>query len=128
MGLGLGGRMQQEIYKDPYDLADWDTTHSAGCCAHLCNSLVWRAITGESPPTTPPTAAEYNQAGLPWFEYYSDKPAVAGSEELARLKSVLELGQASGRNPLPENTSVEPAWLVGLGQKRDRYRVREGGF
>ena len=72
MGLAPGGRMRQEIYEDEYRLADWDTGNTSRCFVHLCNSMIWRQVTGSEPPTVPPTAQEYAGAGLPWFEYYDD--------------------------------------------------------
>jgi hypothetical protein len=57
--------MEQEIYADPFDFEDWDRSISSRCFVHIANSLVWRAITGQAPPTEPPTAAAYTAAGLP---------------------------------------------------------------
>ena len=37
------------------------------CFVHLTNSLAWRAITGEPPPTIPPTAKQYAQAGVAYY-------------------------------------------------------------
>jgi hypothetical protein len=56
MGLAPGGRMRQEIYKDPFQPDDWDQDTSSKCFVHIANSLVWREITGEQPPTVPATA------------------------------------------------------------------------
>jgi hypothetical protein len=129
MGLAPGGQMEQEIYDDPYQFDDWHTQHSNRCFVHLSNALVWRAITGENPPTTPPTAAEYTRSGLPWFEYYAaDQRALDGSAELARLKSVLQLGQEKGSVPLPENEAVDPVHRVALGRGANKHHVREGAF
>lgn len=125
MGLGAGGRMRQEIEEDPYDLADWDLRNSSRCFVHLTNSLVWRAITGDEPPTTPPTATEYAQAGLPWFEYYSDGKAVEGGERLGHVKSVAQLGKEKGEVPLPENQSVTPARIIALREGLTTGQVRE---
>src|SRR5262245_1186355 len=72
MGLGAGGRMKQAVYKDSFELADWDLERSSRCFVHLVNSLVWRAIAGHHPPTTPPTANQYTKAGLPWYDYYDE--------------------------------------------------------
>ena len=127
MGLAPGGRMRQEIYDDPYRKKDWDTAHSR-CFVHLTNSLVWRAITGDDPPTVPPTAAEYTSAGLPWFDYYGDAPAVDGADALAGLDSVATLGKKKGDNPLPENTSVTPEHIVELRAGLKAGQVREGDF
>ncbi|MCU0724838.1 MAG: hypothetical protein MUE73_03460 [Planctomycetes bacterium] len=128
MGLGAGGRMRQEIYDDPYDLADWDAAQGSRCFVHLANSLVWRAVTGDEPPTVPPTAKEYTRHGLPWFEYYADASAVEGSKILAELESVLAIGRKKGQVPLPENEPVDPANVVLLRKGLKKGQVREGRF
>ncbi len=129
MGLAPGGRMQQEIYDDPHDFADWDLGHRSRCFVHLANALVWRAITGENPPTVPPTAEEYTRTGLPWFEYYAaDQKALAGAERLSGMKSVAELGKGKGEVPLPENEPVSPTNVVALRSGLGKDQVREGVF
>ena len=129
MGLAPGGRMRQEIFEDPFSWADWERKVSSRCFVHLVNSLVWRAITEEEPPTTPPTSAEYARAGLPWFAWYDDRhAAVDGAAVLAALKSVATLGAERGDAPLPENESVEVDRVVRLGPDRRSGQVREGTF
>jgi hypothetical protein len=129
MGLAPGGRMRQEIYDDEHPFDAWDLRQRSRCFVHLANSLVWRAITGANPPTTPPTAEEYTRAGLPWFEYYAaDATALAGGERLRGLKSVAELGAEKGDVPLAENESVDPAHVVTIRGERSRDAVREGVF
>jgi hypothetical protein len=129
MGLAPGGRMKQQIFDDPFDIADWDLEHSSRCFVHLTNSLAWRAITGDAPPTVPPTAKQYAQAGLPWFDYFDDSgKAVQGSRILGKLKSVVGMGQAKGETPLPENESCEPQNMVAIKRKRSPNEVREGTF
>ena len=129
MGLAPGGRMRQEIYDDPYKPADWDLEHGSRCFVHIANSLVWHAITGQPPPTVPPTARKYTDAGLPWFEYYGDDAeVVGGSKVLAQLKSVLKLGEAKKDTPLPENDSVEPGKIIALRKSLAKNQVREGCF
>ncbi|MEZ4416132.1 MAG: hypothetical protein R3E10_10255 [Gemmatimonadota bacterium] len=127
MGLAPGGRMRQEIFEDTFNLSDWDQRHPSRCFVHLCNSMVWRSITGLEPPTVPPTAKEYTKAGLPWFEYYGgDAKAVEGSSILSRLLSVATMGKTKGDVPLPENESVDGMKVVELGRKGST--VREGRF
>ena len=128
MGLAPGGRMRQEIYRDRRRLESWDHDQSSRCFVHIANSLVWSAITGEAPPTTPPTAAEYTRAGLPWFETYApENEILPGSPALARLKSVVEMGKEKGDVPLPENESVTPERIIELRKKLGRDQVREWG-
>jgi hypothetical protein len=129
MGLAPGGRMRQEIYDDPFKLGDWDMDQKSRCFVHLANSLVWRAITGQAPPTVPFTAKEYSRCGLPWFDYYGDKSkAIKGSGILKGLKSVVEVGKEKGDNPLPENESVDPERIVELRKGLKKGEVREGAF
>lgn len=115
MGLAPGGRMRQEIYDDPYGLDAWDQKHSRRCFVTIANSAQWMAITGERPPTVPPSALEYTEAGLPWFEWYGgDVAAIDGARKLKKLASVAQLGKKKGERPLRENESVEVTQVVGL--------------
>jgi len=129
LGLAPGGRMKQKIYDDQFEFEDWDLEHSSRCFVHTVNSLVWRQITGEAPPTVPLTAKQYDKAGLPWFDLYDDGvQALEGGEALKGLKSVKELGEEKGDVPLPENESVaaENVKMLRHGLKKDQ--VREGRF
>ena len=125
MGLAPGGRMKQEIFKDTYDPADWDLEHTSRCFVHICNSMTWRQITGQPPPTAPVTSKEYTDAGLPWFDYYAkDAAALDGSSVLAGLKSV---AQKDGKKlvMLPENESVTPERVIQLRSGLAANQVRE---
>jgi hypothetical protein len=128
MGLAPGGRMRQEIHEDPYRLSDWDTAHCSRCFVHLTNSMVWRQITGQEPPTVPPTAEEYTRAGLPWFHWYGEQPALPGGGRLTGLRSVKSMGEAKGEVPLPENASVTPEQVVKLRRGMRKDEVRDGIF
>ena len=129
MGLGAGGRMKQEIYDDHRPMEEWDLRVSSRCFVHLCNSMVWRSVTGSEPPTPPPTSEAYTRAGLPWFDYYAEgRRAVEGSGILAGIKSIFTLGKEKGDVPLPENTPVEVGHVVGLHEKPVPHVVREGAF
>jgi hypothetical protein len=35
MGLGPGSRMKQEIYRDTFNLEDWDQRHRTRCFVHI---------------------------------------------------------------------------------------------
>ena len=116
MGLAPGGRMRQEIYDDAFGLEGWDQRHEGRCFVTIANSAQWMAITGERPPTSPPTARQYTDAGLPWFDYYDgDQEAIAGAERLAGMVSVAGVGKKKGESPLPENESIGAPYVVGLG-------------
>ena len=98
------------------------------CFIHLTHAELWRALTGEAPPTKPPTAAQYTAAGLPWFDYYGGGTALAGSPILAGLESVAELGKKKGETPLPENEPIHGETIVKLRAGLAKHQVREGRF
>ena len=129
MGLAAGGTMHQEIYDDEYGIDAYDLTVKSRSFVHLCNSMVWRSITGSDAPTVPPTATEYEAAGLPWFEYYSEGgSAKKGETPLDKVKSVVEMAKHKGQNALPENKSVAAKHVIGLHAKTSADQVREGEF
>lgn len=126
MGLAPGGRMRQHIYDDEHGLDAWDQERGSRCFIAIANSLSWRAITGEAPPTLPPTARDYAKAKLPWFDYYADAPAVEGASTLDKLLSVVGMGKKKGETPLPENEPADATVVIALGPgKPGRRPVRE---
>ncbi len=126
MGLSPGGKIRQKIYPDPFDFNDWDHQTSSRCFVHIANSLMWRAITGENPLTVPFTAREYENHGLPWFEYYDDHlKTIPGASILKKLKTIVQKAKDKKENPLPENETVIPG---NIKQIVPENRVREGEF
>ena len=110
MGIGAGGKMKQEIFKDPHGLDVWQRSQKARCFVHLANSMAWEAITQKKPPATPVTASVYTRQGYPWFDYYDEsQEALGGTEKLKSLKSIMERGFQKGMPMLPENESVDPS-------------------
>lgn len=116
MGLGEGGRMKQQVFEDPYGLSEWDTKHTNRCFVHLANSMTWRAITREDPPTVPLTAVEYTQYGMPWFDHYAEAPALKGTKTLRKVKSIKQVGAKKKIPVLPENESVSPGNVLIIGK------------
>jgi hypothetical protein len=72
------------------------------------------------------TAKEYTDAGMPWFQIYEEKKtALEGSDTLARMKSVAEMGKKKKEMPLPENQSVVVEKVVFLRKGLKEGQVRE---
>ena len=125
MGLAPGGRMHQHIEEDEHGLKAWDQRHGSRCFVSIVNTAQWMAITGERPPTEPPTTAAYTAHGLPWFEYYgSDLTALPGSEKLKGLSSIAQHAKATGKELPPGNETIAVPHVVGLGGT-PRRQVRE---
>ncbi len=127
MGLAPGGLMRQKIYDDSHGIDVWETSVRGRCFVHILNSLQYVSITGSEPPTKPPTAKQYSDASLPWFDYYdADKKALKGAKKLANLDSVAAKKIKKGHGVLAENESVAPDKVIPLGVHRPQ--VREGKF
>ena len=125
MGLAPGGLMRQEIYEDEYGFEAWETSVRSRCFVHILNSAQYLAVCGVEPPTIPPTAAAYTDAGLPWFDCYGgDLTALEGTDNLAGLDSVAAKMWKVGAGSLPGNDPVHPTVV----QELNRQRVREGEF
>ncbi|MBC6445258.1 MAG: hypothetical protein GDA50_07530 [Alphaproteobacteria bacterium GM202ARS2] len=125
MGLGAGGVMRQEIYEDDYGIDSWDQTSGLRCFVHLTNSAIYQKITGHPPLHKPPTAQEYTDSGLPWFDYYADKKALQGSASLSQLTSVAAKKIQKGEGTLDNNENVHPNTIKTI--KKGRV-VRDGRF
>ena len=124
MGLAPGGRMKQDIYDDHYGLDVWDQEHSSRCFVTITNSAQWLDITGEPPPTKPPTAKEYTEAGLPWFDYYDgDAKAVSGAEKFKGIKSVAQIDTDAGSES-NETETLDVNHVIRL-RGRNGNQVRE---
>ncbi|WP_460071855.1 hypothetical protein [Streptomyces sp. YKOK-I1] len=99
MGLGVGGAMRQEVYRDTRPVEDYTREPGARVFVHLVTPPEWRRITGEEPPPSPVDRAAYTKAGLPWFDYYDE-----GAQDLApgdALSGVKPVGDWLGDDPDP---------------------------
>lgn len=91
MGLGVGGTMRQEVYRDERPLTDWSEQPAGRVFVHLVTPPQWRRITGEAPPPSPVDRAAYTNAGLPWYDYYNaDAEDLAPTDTLEEVKPVGE--------------------------------------
>jgi hypothetical protein len=123
MALAAGGRMRQTIYPDLFDLEDWDMAAADRVFITMLHAKDWKAITGEAAPNEPPTAKEYSNAGLPWFEYYGkDQAALPGGFMLAGVKSIANMFKKITGATLPNSQDVETSAPrpVGPGRKGPR--------
>ena len=105
----------------------WDTSTRSRCFVHLLNSLQYLHVTGAEPPTRPPSAREYTEAGLPWFEYYAaDRKALNGASKLLGLDSVAAKKVKQGGGVLEANEPVIPTNVKKV--SAGGTTVREGDF
>jgi hypothetical protein len=120
MGLAAGGRMDQQVFKDPHGIECWDSQHKIRVFIHMANSIGWQHVTGSLPPHPPLSAKQYTDKGYPWFSYYEEGvKSQAGTEALKGLKSLAELQEEKKIPLLPENQSVKVP-------KKQTNQVRDG--
>lgn len=127
LGLAPGGRIRQRIYADHRPLDDYDTSRTLRVFVTILDAVAWRHVTGEPPPTQPPTAKEYAEAGIPWFDLYdSDVAAVPGVPALAAMEPV-SLARMLGCTE--EELEMEPHVVLDLLRRRHVKAVRgwDGG-
>jgi hypothetical protein len=110
MGLGVGGSMRQEVYKDDRPAGSWADEPAGRVFVHLVTPPEWRRITGEAPPPSPVDRAAYTQAGLPWFDYYDqDGEDLAPTDTLGQVKPVGDwLGDDHEPWQQPSSQQVKP--------------------
>lgn len=105
MGLGVGGSMRQEVYRDERSLSAWADTPAARVFVHLVTPPEWRRITGEDAPPSPVDRAAYTRAGLPWYDYYdesgTDLPAAGPLAEVKPVGDWLGEDHAPWTPPAP---------------------------
>lgn len=131
MAMGAGGRMRQEIYRDTFKVGDWDVDATDRVFVTLLHAKDWKTVTGEVPPNEPPTAREYSEAGLPWFEYYGkDQVALPGSTTLAGVKSVAKMFKKLTGSTMPQSTDVitKAPTAIGPGARKARVVRTEGSW
>ena len=109
LGLAPGGLMRQEICEDPYGFDAWDGSVHSRCFVHILNSVQFLGVTGSAPLQEPPSAQQYSEAGLPWFDYYAaDLEALAGAPRLAGMDSVAAKSLKVGDGVVSGNGPVTP--------------------
>lgn len=127
MGMAAGGQMRQQVYKDPYGIDAWDQSVSSRCFVSILSANSWQRVTGEAPPLEGLTAWDYENANLPWFDYYDPKHSpLGGVSALANVESLAGLKAAGGRS-LPGNDGFETSVPKRLGspQAAKSTMVRE---
>ena len=119
--------MTQEIYDDHYGIDAWDTSAMSRCFVHIVNSRSFHDITGCRPPSEPPTAQQYQAAGIPWFDYWNDEAkALDGSKTLAQLDSVATKKIKQGKPVKEPVIDIQGSKTIRLGSRKPL--VRDGEF
>jgi hypothetical protein len=129
MGLAAGGRMKQQVFKDPHGIEVWDRKHKTRVFIHMANSIGWQHVTGSLPPHPPMSASDYTSHGFPWFDYYEENAkSQSGTDKLKGLKSLAELQKEKKLPLLPENQSTTVSSKQTVKLKTHKNEVRDGSW
>lgn len=128
MGLAAGGRIKQSIIRDTTAPTFWDGARTTTANIHIVNSTAFKQITGIDPPETPITAKTYEEAGLPYFDIWDEKPSgIKGDFE--GVKSVNQIDKEGEQNGATkaaiqevENSTSHP--IVDLDRRGKRLQFR----
>lgn len=115
MGLGVGGKVRQKIYPDPYGLDSWDLQNYGGVFVYLVNSTQYKGLTGLEPPPTVINAQTYTQYGLPWFELYDEtRGDIAAPKNLTDIKSIKEMKEKTASQEEEESVYIDQSTIKKL--------------
>lgn len=129
MGLGAGGKMKQKIYPDPHGIDTWDQDNYGRVYVHIVNSMMFREITGNEPPSTPVTAKTYAQYKLPWFDLYDDHMSdIEAPEMLQNVKSIKEMDEQKGFEPQQDDSPVNVPDDLVIKYKLKTDEVQDGDW
>lgn len=93
MGLAAGGRIQQNIHKDPHGIESWEEEPTARVWVHILNVECMEAVTGERPD---PTVESH-----PWY-----KNTLPTSTKMGSIKTAKEISKEKGHGIHPDLTSA----------------------
>lgn len=105
MGLGAGGHIRQEIYRDEHGFETWEPEPATTVRLELVDALAFAALTGLPMPHPPADAETYTSHGFPWFDLLSPtRKDIEASERLAQVRSIADL-EGRREEPLPISES-----------------------
>jgi hypothetical protein len=87
LGLGAGGLIQQEIYKDR-NIQRWSKKSSTKLFIHLVSRLECEGITGVRLERSVCSFATYSAHNYPWFDWYApEHQSVLATQHIQRVQS-----------------------------------------
>jgi len=107
MAMAVGGQMRQDVYPDSEGIRFWDSSGGQTVNVHLASPTMYTAVTGRLPPATPISAAEYTSSGFSFSLFDEDTVNdVNAPEVLAAVKSIADLNDAEGAEPLQQQPNI----------------------
>lgn len=97
MGLGAGGNIKQQIFKDKYGFGFWSNEKKANIVIHIVNSIEFKKITGFEPPESPISPEKYSALKIPWYSFYDEvAPVLKPPSIFKRILSIASINKKRG--------------------------------
>ncbi|KAL8290630.1 hypothetical protein RQP46_002888 [Phenoliferia psychrophenolica] len=112
LGISAGGRISQNINRDPLSPAAYEKEPSHRVFLHLVSPEMWERMFGVLPPITKIDALTYKMNSFPWFDLYSETPATKQAGHFQNVQSLAEVDRIltrSLRKNLTESIAKTPS-------------------
>ena len=97
-GFAVGGKISQQINRDPLPVVAYDHNKVKRFHISVINAAHFSSLTGLPNPPTPITPQVYLQHGLPWFTLYDEHiPKANNTSSITRLANVQSIAQIDER-------------------------------
>ncbi|KAF8550289.1 ubiquitin-domain-containing protein, partial [Imleria badia] len=97
-GFAAGGRVSQQINRDPLPITAYDHDRVRRLHVSVINAAYFSEITGLPNPPSPVTAQTYLKLGLPWFALYDERIPLANNTSsptpLTDVQSIAQIDTA----------------------------------
>ncbi|RFU29847.1 hypothetical protein B7463_g6513, partial [Scytalidium lignicola] len=96
MGLAAGGKLVQDIYRDPFPAEIWNTEAAYSVHIHILDPASCEAVTHVVPQPPPIDATTYTKANLPFFVVEEKADDRVDGGDFNNVKSVSAMDNAKG--------------------------------
>ncbi|RBQ73405.1 hypothetical protein FVER14953_20485 [Fusarium verticillioides] len=117
MAFPFGGVVRQNIVDIPKGL--FQESNAVSFNVQILNSATFTAITGLDPPSTPVSAAVYQELGLPFYDLYEEPSRVSGV--FSGLKSIAQI-EGTPKKALDNLSLIEAE----TGEPANKYKNGKG--
>jgi hypothetical protein len=120
MTVAAGGKIKQVIAADYHNKNGWLPSRTTVFNVQILNTVVYKAVTGEAPPTRPMGVKEYKKHGFPFFKMYEEPSGVSGNFSL--VKSIAEIDENMDNVVTPRPVIIGSSVSTGFANPQGPFR------
>ena len=111
LGIAVGGKIKQKVYKDKIGVHKYNPKRITRIFVNIANAEMWKQITGKDLPPSPITKDVYVNQGIPWFELYDEK--IKGVKAAKGFKNIQSINQIDNTGN-DESIDMDKQKVVGI--------------